>query len=215
MKSLRTLLHHSAVLFGGAVLTLACFLVLPVMQEIGEKDDDRREIVQMDTGTIEPPPPPPEEEPPEEEPEEEPPPELQESQQPKTLEDIALALNPTFGDGVGGRRIQIDISPGGAGGQGLEKLFSQSDLEQKPRPVFQPMPNMTDRMRRNAPATVVIIFIVNQQGRVEQAKIQGSADPLFAEPALKAVKRWKFDPGKRGGKPVSSRMRVPITFPKK
>jgi len=28
-----------------------------------------------------------------------------------------------------------------------------------------------------------------------------------------AVKRWKFEPGKRGGKPVRFRMLAPITFP--
>ena len=34
------------------------------------------------------------------------------------------------------------------------------------------------------------------------------------ETALKAVKQWKFEPGKRKGKPVQFRMRVPITFQK-
>ena len=33
-------------------------------------------------------------------------------------------------------------------------------------------------------------------------------------PALAAVKKWKFEPGKKGGEPVRFRMRVPITFPK-
>ncbi len=32
--------------------------------------------------------------------------------------------------------------------------------------------------------------------------------------ALTAVKQWKFEPGKRNGKAVRFRMRVPISFPK-
>jgi protein TonB len=37
---------------------------------------------------------------------------------------------------------------------------------------------------------------------------------VFEAPALKAVKQWKFEPGKKNGKAVRFRMRVPITFPK-
>jgi protein TonB len=32
---------------------------------------------------------------------------------------------------------------------------------------------------------------------------------------MKAVKQWKFEPGKRKGQAVRFRMRVPITFPEK
>jgi protein TonB len=44
--------------------------------------------------------------------------------------------------------------------------------------------------------------------------VQQSTDPVFERPALAAVKQWRFEPGKRNGKPVRFRMRVPITFPK-
>jgi protein TonB len=43
--------------------------------------------------------------------------------------------------------------------------------------------------------------------------VQSSSDPVFEAPSLAAVKQWKFEPGKRNGKPVRFRMRVPITFP--
>ena len=42
--------------------------------------------------------------------------------------------------------------------------------------------------------------------------MQKSSHPAFEQPALQAVRRWRFEPGKRGGKPVSFKMRVPITF---
>ncbi|MBZ0258769.1 energy transducer TonB, partial [bacterium] len=53
-----------------------------------------------------------------------------------------------------------------------------------------------------------------QRGQVENPIVQKSTDPIFENPALSAVKKWKFEPGKRNGEPVRFRMRVPITFPK-
>ena len=52
------------------------------------------------------------------------------------------------------------------------------------------------------------------EGRVENAKVRSSTDPIFERPALKAVRKWQFEPGRSGGKAVSTRMMIPITFPK-
>lgn len=60
--------------------------------------------------------------------------------------------------------------------------------------------------------TVYILFIVDKNGRVKDPKVQKSDNPEFDNPALSAVKRWRFDPGKVGGQTVQFRMRVPITF---
>jgi len=89
-----------------------------------------------------------------------------------------------------------------------------ADLDQKPRIIYQPGPVIDKKLRAKVPGTVYILFIVNQQGRVDQPKVQNSSDPIFEKAALAAVKQWKFEPGKRKGEPVRFRMRVPITFPK-
>jgi protein TonB len=96
----------------------------------------------------------------------------------------------------------------------VDALFSLADLDQKPRVVYQASPRLTKELRRKAPGTVYIIFIVNRKGQVEKPQVQKSTDPVFEKPALNAVKKWKFEPGKRKGNPVRFRMRVPITFPK-
>ena len=70
-------------------------------------------------------------------------------------------------------------------------------------------------MRKKLPGSVSVLFIVDQQGRVENPIVQKSTDPVFEKSALNAVKQWKFEPGKRKGQPVRFRMRVPITFPEK
>jgi protein TonB len=42
--------------------------------------------------------------------------------------------------------------------------------------------------------------------------VQQSSDPAFEAPALQAVRRWRFEPGKRNGQSVAFKMRAPITF---
>ncbi|MDY7107557.1 MAG: TonB family protein [Planctomycetota bacterium] len=91
-------------------------------------------------------------------------------------------------------------------------VFTTADLDRTPRVLNQPPPELTDQMRAEAPGTVRVVFIVNRRGRVENAYVQDSTDPIFEAPALAAVQRWRFEPGTREGKPVRVRMRVPISF---
>ena len=95
-----------------------------------------------------------------------------------------------------------------------DALFSLADLDQKPRPVFRPLPKMDAKLKRKAPGKVVVIFIVDRNGRVKNPIVQRATDPAFKQPALDAIKKWKFEPGKRNGEAVQFRMRQPISFPK-
>ncbi len=202
-------------LVGAGGLTLIFFMVLPLMQQIAERRGDDMMTTAVDTTTLPPPPPPPPEEEPEPEPEpEEPPPELTEEAPPLDLSQLELALNVGSGAGFAAGDFAVKLNTVAAQTKDVEALFQMADLDQKPRPIFQPPPNLTSAIRRKAPGRVYIIFIVNKQGRVEQPKVQQSDDPVFNQAALNAVKKWKFEPGKRGGKPVRFRMRVPIAFPK-
>ena len=71
---------------------------------------------------------------------------------------------------------------------------------------------INDMKKKKIQGTVTLLFIVDADGRVKEPKVQKSDHPSFDAPALNAVKRWRFDPGKVGGQPVQFRMRVPITF---
>jgi len=194
------------------------FLVLPLLQTLTKAPTTDLTIMSVDTA-IEPPPPPPPEAEPEEEPEpEEAPPELEADTTPLTLDQLTLALNPSFGEGALSGDFTVNLNSIASGGQGVEELFSLADLDQKPRAIMQTSPRFTpdiDKARKNGPGTVYIIFIVDEKGRVQSPKVQKSSNSVFDNEALKAIKKWKFEPGKRGGKPVRTRMRVPITFPQK
>ena len=59
---------------------------------------------------------------------------------------------------------------------------------------------------------VLVDFLVDDRGRVVDPRVVASSDRMFEEPTLKAVAKWQFEPGRRGGKIVSFRMRVPVIF---
>lgn len=197
-----------------AGLTLVFFMVLPLIQAISSGPKADTVLAQVDTAELPPPPPPPEEEEPEEQEEEPPPPELTEEAPPLDLSQLELALNPGMSDGFMGGDFGVKLNALGAGSEENEALFSLGDLDTQPRAVHRAQPVITAKMRKKAPGTVTVIFIVDERGRVVNPKIQSSSDPVFTKPTLDAIKKWKFEPGKRGGKAVKSRMRIPISYPK-
>lgn len=211
------LFSRLAVAVSAVALTAAFFLVLPLIQAITSPPDT--DTILRDAETIANPDDDLEMEDPieEEEPEEEEePPELEEQQEAPPIDLAALenALSAGAGNaGWGTQSLDIDVSGMAQGPSAGEGLFSLGDLDQKPRVIYQPGPVLNAKVRKKAPGTVYILFIVDENGKVRNPIVQSSPDPVFEKPALTAVKKWKFEPGKREGKPVSFRMRVPITFP--
>lgn len=200
---------------GATMITLGLFLVLPVMQAIGDPLNDRDMMLTPDVGTIEPPPPtelPDEPEEPEEE--EPPPPELTPEVQPLDLSQLELALNPGFGDGgMADFKVDLDNVLGGEDGAGLDEIFSLADLDQRPRVLFQRPPKYPQEMlRARREGTVYVTFVVDHGGRVTNPKVKNSTDRRFEAPALEAVRQWKFEPGRRNGEKVQFKMGIPITF---
>ena len=147
-------------------------------------------------------------------------PELAEDAAPLDLASLEAALGGDSGDGGGGgdfgSRVRNLAGAGMGGGEGLGgagDVFSIADLDQAPRPINQAPPDYpADLRNRRLNGTVVVIFVVDTSGRVSNAKVQRSTDPAFEAAALTAVRRWRFEPGRRSGQAVESRMAVPITF---
>ncbi len=59
---------------------------------------------------------------------------------------------------------------------------------------------------------VVVQFVVNEQGRVEDATVLRTPDDMLSEAALEAVRGSTFRPGQQRGAAVKVRFAVPITF---
>lgn len=203
------MLRLVALLAGGLFITLAYFMVLPLLQTIGRPPQEQLQVRSI--GVVEEPPPPPPQMIEEKEPEEQKKPELDQPDEPLDLSQIELALNPGGGDWGGDFAINLDRHIARAGKE--DAVFSMDELDQKPRAIYQPSPSYPSELQRKGIEGIVyVIFIIDSNGRVTNAKVQKSTHQAFERPALTAVKKWKFDPGKRGGKPVQFRMRAPITF---
>jgi len=207
------LLQRLAALVLAALLTLAVFLVLPLIQTIGAAAHER-DLTLRSVGVAAlppPPPPPPAEEPP---PRPEPPPAPPEplAEAPLDLAQLELALDPGFGAGLFGDftlRLtdHLDADPG------LAEVFSLADLDRRPNVVVQPHPTYPAELKRtNRRGTVYVVFLVDERGRVSGPRVEQSTDPAFDAAALEAVRQWRFEPGTRRGQAVPFTMRVPITF---
>ena len=148
--------------------------------------------------------------PPPPEPEEaDPPPELNEQSAPLSLSDLDLDVSAGSG-GVFGGRFAF-----GGGGQALAEaaIFDIADLDQRPRPISQVEPRYPLEMKKaKITGSVVLLFVLNEGGRVEDLRVEASSRPEFEKPALAAVRKWRFKPGTREGKAVRSYVRQQILF---
>ena len=137
---------------------------------------------------------------------------------PMSLSDLESALAPgggggMFGGGGGFQSGRIGGKGGGGLGADMDQAFSMADLDQKPRVVYQPAPVYPAALRsRKIDGIVTVIFVVDANGRVANAKVEKSSDPAFDKPALDAVRKWKFEPAMKEGRKVSAKMRAPIRF---
>jgi protein TonB len=110
--------------------------------------------------------------------------------------------------------VTIPTNPRPAGwGKGWSNLFDINQLDQIPVARFQPAPQYPYEMRRAAiNGTVTVGFICDSNGNVADPYVMTSTHREFEQPAIQAVSKWKFKPGKRGGRNVNTRMSVPLVF---
>jgi periplasmic protein TonB len=96
--------------------------------------------------------------------------------------------------------------------RGME-VFDISNLDQIPVPRFQARPQYPFEMRRAGIAgEVVVDFIVDTKGDVQNAYAIRSSQREFEAAAVQAVSKWKFRAGRKGGRNVNTHMQVPIVF---
>lgn len=101
--------------------------------------------------------------------------------------------------------------PGGLG-KGIE-IFDPSKLDQQPQARAKVPPQYPFEMRRaGITGEVLVEFIVDSNGDVRNAFAVRSSQREFETAAVQAVSKWKFRPGKKGGRAVNTRMQQPISF---
>jgi protein TonB len=161
--------------------------------------------------------PPPQEEPP-------PPPNQEEAKPddiaPPAAPDDALPSVPLMADldvavGAGGYLPGFVAASGPSTedmGAGLD-TFDVSELEKRPEPIAQVAPVYPSELRKaKIEGTVTLVFLLTEEGRVEDPRVEASSRPEFEKPAVDAVRRWRFKPGIKDGQAVKTHMRLPIRF---
>jgi protein TonB len=110
--------------------------------------------------------------------------------------------------------ITIPVTkPGANFGKGINNLFNIGDLDQQPVARVRQAPTYPYDMRRaGINGTVVVEFIINTEGDVIQTQVMRSSHREFEMPALQAVQKWKFKPGKKGGRVVNVRASQLLEF---
>jgi TonB family protein len=84
-----------------------------------------------------------------------------------------------------------------------------------PRLVKETKPTYTrDAMRARIEGAVVMEVVVQADGTVGDVRVVRSLDKELGldDQAVKAVKQWRFDAGRRDGKPVPVLVEIEMTF---
>lgn len=192
----------------GFILMGAVLLALPISQlitEFSSKDDADIDVVEYQPPPVIDQPPPPEEEQPEEEIDD-----IEQDREPPTLEQLELSMSA---DLSGFASSDFTVPTIDVGGQLEEIIYELEDLTRAPRPVSQRAPTYPPELRRaGISGTVVLMFVVRADGTTSNITVERSDNPAFEEPAIRAVRKWRFDPGEKDGKAVNTRVRIPIPF---
>jgi|RhiMetStandDraft_4_1073278.scaffolds.fasta_scaffold126334_2 TonB family protein len=84
-----------------------------------------------------------------------------------------------------------------------------------PKPIHEEKPQYTkEAMAAGIQGSVLLNVVVQKDGTVGQVDIARSLDKVYGldESAIKAAKGWRFEPGKKDGKPVAVLVTIELSF---
>jgi protein TonB len=107
------------------------------------------------------------------------------------------------GNGVG------DGSGGGRGGG----VYRPGNGVTNPRVIYQQEPQYSEEARKAKwQGSVLLSLVVDENGRPTQVKVVRPLGLGLDEKAIEAIMKWKFEPGRKDGKPVAVAAQVEVTF---
>jgi protein TonB len=76
------------------------------------------------------------------------------------------------------------------------------------------LPRYPDAARRQGiTGTTTLLFEVLETGRVGEVRVESSAGhPDLDQSAAEAIKKWRFEPARRGNQAVAVWLRMPVKF---
>ena len=64
----------------------------------------------------------------------------------------------------------------------------------------------------DSPRSVVLRFLIDPDGRIDQAEVLSADDDRLVPPALEAIARWKIAPAQRDGEPIPTLATAQLAF---
>ncbi len=86
-----------------------------------------------------------------------------------------------------------------------------SRAEVKPVPVKTEKPYMAGDLK-NIKGMVAVYAVIDEEGKVVDAYINKSSDERLNDPAIMALKKWRFKPAKQDGENVKIKILIPFRF---
>ena len=82
-----------------------------------------------------------------------------------------------------------------------------------PHATYSPDPKYPKKeSKAHRRGTVVLDLVVDADGLPRDIKVYLPLSPEFDEAALDTVKKWKFSPATRDGKPIATQIEVEVSF---
>ena len=91
--------------------------------------------------------------------------------------------------------------------QSSESFYSVVDLHSLTLDI-----DPAELKRKGVEGFVEVGFVVDENGLVQNVRVISSSQREFEQAAMTAVGKWKFKPGRKGGKNVPTNMAVNINF---
>ena len=88
-----------------------------------------------------------------------------------------------------------------------------NELDTPPQAIYQVKPEYPPELKKkNISGWARLEWIITKEGNVANARVESSSNELFNEPALEAITKSKYKPGKKDGKTISVRVRQKLDF---
>ena len=92
-------------------------------------------------------------------------------------------------------------------------LLRADEKAEPPVPIRTVAPDVPSSFSRSGSVGLVTVkFLVDEKGNVQEPTIVKSSHAELVQPALEAIKKWRFKPAKKDGVAVAVHVTIPIKF---
>jgi protein TonB len=109
--------------------------------------------------------------------------------------------------------VALALASGVLAQQGGETVYEPGSGVDLPKVVKWVYAHYTpDAMRRRVKGAVLLQCVVNREGTPTRVEVIQQLDDELDREAVRALQRWRFQPGTKDGKSVSVRVQVKMAF---